>query len=502
MLTTLEQRVLEFIRHLRMMAAGHRVAIAVSGGADSVALLRMLEALRGTLGITLLVAHFDHMLRGSESDADADFVAALAGASSLEFVSTREDVRAAAAQNGWNIEDAARRLRYAFFNRILSEQRACCIAVAHTANDQAETVLGHVMRGTGLTGLAGIHPIVAASAGGSFVRPFLHTRREDLREYLKLLGQAWREDSTNLDQSRQRARIRAQLLPVLERDFSPTIVQHLGNLARLAREDESLWEALVEGHLLKCVGATNPADSARSATISVSDLLSPLPFLAAPSQRASETTRALTERLIRRLYEKVRGDRCDLSSRHVEQVIRLATESTSGKCVKLPGKIHVERVFDELVFSRAGASGRSGPSKETKLRAATYHYVVSLPQRGATTISVPELATRFRLKMVDWPLAESDTKTDGEALDAAALRIPLILRNWQPGDAYRPRGHRQPRKLKQMFLAGRIPSSQRAHWPVLESAGQVVWARGMAPAEEFRAREGTRVGVVIEEDRL
>src|ERR1700690_477358 len=170
MLTNLEQRVLEFIRHSRMMAAGDRVAVAVSGGADSVALLRMLEALRGTLGITLLVAHFDHTLRGSESDADADFVAALAHANALEFVSAREDVGAAAEQNGWNIEDAARRLRYAFFNRILSEQRASCVAVAHTADDQAETVLGHVMRGTGLTGLSGIHPIVAASAGGSFVR--------------------------------------------------------------------------------------------------------------------------------------------------------------------------------------------------------------------------------------------------------------------------------------------------------------------------------------------
>jgi tRNA(Ile)-lysidine synthase len=502
MLTALEQRVLEFIRRSRMMAAGDRVAVAVSGGADSVALLRMLETLRGTLGITLLVAHFDHMLRGSESSADADFVASLARASSLGFARAREDVRAAAEQKGWNLEDAARRLRYSFFNHILSEQGASCVAIAHTADDQAETVLGHVMRGTGLTGLAGIHPTVAGSAGGSFVRPFLATRREDLREYLKGRGQAWREDSTNLDQSRQRARIRAQLLPALERDFSPAIVTHLGNLARLAREDESLWTALVEAQLLKCGGAKNPVDSAGSLRISVRDLLSPIPLLAVPDQRGPELTRALTERLIRRLYERVRGDRCDLSSQHVEQVIRLATESTSGKRVALPGKIQVERIFDELFFSRAGAAGRSDRAEETKLQSGPYHYVVSLPQRGDTTISVPELATRFRLKMVDWPLAESDTKTDGEALDAAALRIPLILRNWQPGDAYRPRGHRQPRKLKQMFLAGRIPSSQRAQWPVLESAGRVVWARGMAPAEEFRAREGTRIGIVIEEDRL
>ncbi|MGH9746261.1 MAG: tRNA lysidine(34) synthetase TilS, partial [Candidatus Acidiferrales bacterium] len=380
MRTTLEQRALEFIRRSGMMSAGDRVAVAVSGGADSVALLRVLQKLRGELGITLLVAHLDHMLRGAESDGDADFVEALSLSSGLEFIVAREDVRAAAARRGWNLEDAARRLRYSFFQRILSEKRANCIAVAHTADDQAETVLGHVMRGTGLTGLAGIHPIVASSAGGSIVRPFLTTRREDLREYLKAHGQGWREDATNLDQSRLRARIRAQLLPVLERDFSPAIVQHLGDLARFAREEESMWTALVEDRLRGCTNASNPADSLPSATILVRDLLSPLPLLAAAGQRDSEATRALTERLIRRLYEKVRGDRCDLSSRHVEHVIRLASESTSGKRVTLPGKIEVERVFDELVFSRAGRAGGSGPVRETKLQASTYQYLVSLPQ--------------------------------------------------------------------------------------------------------------------------
>jgi tRNA(Ile)-lysidine synthase len=127
---------------------------------------------------------------------------------------------------------------------------------------------------------------------------------------------------------------------------------------------------------------------------------------------------------------------------------------------------------------------------------------VSLPEHGSATVSIPELGTCLRLKVIDWPSAASDTKRDGRALDADLLRTPLILRNWRPGDAYRPRGRRQARKLKQMFLAGRVPSRDRAHWPVLESDGRVIWARGMPPAEDFCAREGTRAGVVIEEDRL
>ena len=271
MRTALEQRVLDFIRESRMASAGDRVGVAVSGGADSVALLRLLESLRDELGVALVVVHFDHMLRGEESDRDASFVEEMARASGLEFVSAREDVRAAAAQNGWNMEEAARRLRYAFFDRVLSSRKATRIAVAHTADDQAETVLAHIIRGTGPTGLASIYPIVESPSGGAIVRPLLPIRRAELRDYLQEREQGWREDATNADQTRLRARIRAQLLPVLESDFSPGIVQHLGDLARFAREEESFWSALVEDRLAKYAKAnerrefrTQPNRSARA----------------------------------------------------------------------------------------------------------------------------------------------------------------------------------------------------------------------------------------------
>ena len=490
--TTLEQRVLETIREARMMAPGDRVGIAVSGGADSVALLRLLETLRGELGITLLVLHFDHCLRGEESKADAELVAELARASGLEFICVREDVEAAAKQHGWNLEDAARRLRYGFFERVIGERRANRIAVAHTGDDQAETVLAHLLRGTGLTGLAGIYPVI-----GPLVRPLLDTRRQDLRAYLRAWDQIWREDSTNTDQRRQRARIREQLLPLLERDFSPAIVAHLGDLARFAREEEAFWASLVEDRFLARVKKTGEAF-----TIQVCDLLMPLGPLANLDHPNSSCSRSLTERLIRRLYEELRGDRRELTSRHVEQVIHLAAEGLSGRRVELPGGIGAERVFGDLVFSKAPSKSASSAAPETTRPSNAYHYMVKLPEHGASTVSIPELGTCLRLKVIDWPSAPSDTKRDGRALDADLLRAPLILRNWQPGDAYRPRGRRQTRKLKQMFLAGRVPSRDRAHWPVLESDGRVIWVRGMPPAEDFCAREGTRMGVVIEEERL
>jgi tRNA(Ile)-lysidine synthase len=510
MRTPLEQRVLDFIRESRMASAGDRVGVAVSGGADSVALLRLLESLRDELGVALVVIHFDHMLRGVESDRDASFVEELARASGIEFVSAREDVQAAAANNGWNMEEAARRLRYGFFERVLSSGKATCIAVAHTADDQAETVLGHIIRGTGPTGLASIYPIVESPSGGAIVRPLLQIRRAELRDYLDERAQAWREDATNADQTRLRARVRAQLLPVLERDFSPRIVQHLGDLARFAREEESFWSALVEDRLAKYAKVTTGAHSEleRTQSISARDLLAPIIFGVADEHAGAQPARALTERLIRRLYERVRGDRRELSSRHVEQVIRLAAESTSGKRLRLPGGIAVERVFADITFSRIDQAtlqqDRAALAHETKIAPPSYLYMdmVDLPASGATMVAVPELSTRFRLKIVDWPLGESDTKTDTGAFDAGTLRSPLLLRSWRPGDAYRPRGHRQSQKLKQMFQAERVPRHQRVHWPVLESAGQVIWARGMAPAEEFCIRENTRVGLLIEEESL
>lgn len=494
----LEQSVLATIQNSRMLAAGNRVGVAVSGGADSTALLRLLHRLRDDLGITLAVVHFNHALRGTESEADAAFVAELAGALELEFLAAREDVGAEAARQGWNLEDAARRMRYAFFERVISERQATHIAVAHTADDQAETLLAHLIRGTGPTGLGGIHPVA-----GVIVRPLLGTRREILRKYLHANGQTWREDSTNRDVQRTRARIREQLLPVLERDFSSAIVGHLSELARFAREEGNFWDALVEDRVQALARTDN-----EGIRVEVHALLTPFTLrtssmenLAAPKCNEFGPLRMLTERLVRRLYEVVRGNRRELGADHVEQVVRLASGSSSGHHVELPGGITVRRNFGELIFSRSGTIRQSNSNGAGK-QANAYQYVVSLPLCGTATVSIPELGKCFRLKVIDWPVTESDTKRDANALDADLLRSPLILRNWRPGDAYRPRGRRHELKLKSMFLAGRVPSGERTAWPVLESGGRVIWAQGMPAAEDFRARENTRTGVVIEEDGL
>src|SRR6202050_514589 len=305
MRTPLEQSVLNNIRNARMIVPGDRAGVPVSGVAYFVALLRILENLRDELGVTLSVVHFDHGLRGRASSLDAQFVAELARDSGLQLWATREDVAAEAARHGWNLEDAARRLRYAFFERVCAAGQATRIAVAHTAQDQAETVLAHLIRGTGPAGLAGIYPKV-----GSGIRPLLAVQRQDLRDYLKSLNQAWCEDATNRDTKRQRARIREQLIPLLENNFAPTIVSHLGALARLSREEELFWSTIVEDRFAAFVQGTGDESPVR-----VRDLLTPLELNSGRSldpdvDRTSNHTalRPLTERLIRRLYQSISVD--------------------------------------------------------------------------------------------------------------------------------------------------------------------------------------------------
>jgi tRNA(Ile)-lysidine synthase len=501
MTANLLERVLETIHRHCMLRAGDVVGVAVSGGSDSVALLRLLEDLRARLGIRLLVVHFNHGLRGAAADADQEFVARLAARRGLELICGREDVAEQAQRHGWNLEDAARRLRYQFFSEVVNSGRATRIAVAHTADDQAETVLAHLVRGTGPAGLAGIYPVF-----GHVVRPLLEVRRQELRDYLTSLAQDWREDDTNQDCARLRARIRHILLPQLEHDFGAAVVPHLNQLAALAREDEAFWAQLLEDLYRASVDRTSTGDSIR-----IADLLQPLAL--GPEEtsqaRGPEPSNTVAKRLVRRIFEGLKSDprfgparAGQLTSRHVEQVLHLATECSSGHRVPLPADIVVERVFDRLVFSPAASARLRAKAGETELSAQPYEYAVELSGTGSATVSVPEIGRRFRLKVIDWSSATSETRAEGKALDAHRLRPPLVLRSCRPGDSYRPVGGRRVRKLKRLLLESRVAVRDRAGWPVLTSASALVWARGLPVAAEFAPGTDTKAGLVIAEEAL
>jgi len=482
------------------------MGVAVSGGADSVALLRLLHGLQDELGIRLAVLHFQHGLRGAESAGDEVFVAELAAGLGVEFIREEADVAAAAERDGINLEEAGRRLRTAFFERVVNEGRATRVATAHTADDQAETLLAHLLRGSGLAGLAGIYPVA-----GVVVRPLLEMRRAELREWLGALGQKWREDSTNADTARLRARLRRELLPVLERDFQPQIVGQLCRVAELAREEEQFAAALVEGRFQALARLGGQArEEAGRVVMRAADLLAPLPADLLPDGVRHGGQTALARRMVRRAVEEVLGHRRGLTAEHVESVLHLSGERMSGHRAVLPHGVVAARSFDDVIFTAGNPpTPRSGGQRRTErggrvsgCGAQEYTLPVTLPTSGAIELIVPAIGSRVRLKIVDWGTGAEETKSIGEALDAGRLSPPFFLRNWHPGDVFRPRGKRQARKLKELLREARVPAEERAAWPVLESGGKLVWVRGLPAAAGCAASGETRSALLISEEKL
>jgi tRNA(Ile)-lysidine synthase len=499
-----------------LVCVGERVGVAVSGGADSVALLFLLVELRRELGLTLRVLHFHHGLRGRAADLDAQFVERLAERLGLTFVLGRGDVRGEATRTGVNLEAAARRLRYAFLRRAAANQDLQKIAVAHTADDQAETVLAHILRGSGLSGVAGIHP-----RNGVIVRPLLGVARGDLRAWLKARGEKWREDATNRHVTRMRARIRKKLLPLLQKKFQPRVVEHLASLAQLARKDDALLNALADEFLEK-----HSEQIAGGVRIRLKDLKES----ALAARVVRRAVRAMKLKFAAEAAEMFRG--AELTAVHVKQVLELLGHGESGSELMLPGGFVVRRHYEavsiclsektNVASARRAANGArtergasavkahratdaatlrdSDAAKRHNKSGEEYVYRIEAVS-GEMRVAIPELGCAFRLNVVDGLGKREETSISGEVLNYASLNFPLTLRSWRPGDRFRAQGHRKPQKLKRLLNEKRIDRWQRQGWPVLESAGELAWSRSFGAAAGFAADDRTKTGILIVEEK-
>ena len=432
--------------------------------------------------------HFNHKLRGRASEADEKFVASLAAGHNLPFFVAREDIARKSARERANLEDAARRARYAYFERLVADGKLDRVAVAHTADDQAETVLGHILRGTGLAGLAGIHPEV-----GCVFRPLLHVRRGDLRRYLRAGKQSWREDATNRDTKRTRARIRLKLMPLLEKQFQPAVVEHLCQLASFAREDEAWLESSAALRVF-----LNAKEDRGEWRISLRDLLA----AHAPANQPKElgelwrrdAPQAMSKRLIRLLVKKVKPHSGQLSAVHVDAVLRLAEQADSGKSLPLPGGVEVRRLRDALAFravADAKSNIREGPPKP-------FCYPVKLGSQ-AVEVALLEQSYRLRFTVIDWPPQGRETNVTGAVLDRERIRLPLMVRNWRPGDSMQAVGHQKRHKLSRLLNELGVSRWDKVWWPVLTSGEAVAWTRGLPVSSELAPSDSTRKAVVITE---
>lgn len=431
----------------RNLRAGLRLAVGVSGGADSVALLRVLASRSRELGLVLHAAHLHHGLRGAEADGDLEFVRELAGRLGLKFHAERVDTAELAAadrargKGAETIEEAARRLRYAWFRRLMASGEVEAVATAHTLDDQSETVLAKFLRGAWTEGLSGIHPVLEFSEG-TVVRPLLETTRAEVEAYLNAIGQDWREDSSNRHLTFTRNRIRHELLPLLE-GWNPRLRDHLAQMAELARDEEAWWSEETTRAAARVIVPGRPVrGGGRAAAEDVALNVAELAGLKAAMQR----------RVLRHAAGPL-GFAPDFPA--TEALRELAETGHAGQKVELAGGLRGERTHRELRLSVQPSATPSGAAPE-----------VTFQVPGEITL--PALNLRI----------EIDSPTPAAA----------TLRCWKPGDRVHLRYSSGPRKVKEVLERMKVNGAARSTWPVIEIAGRIVWMQGAALEPEAGIR--------------
>jgi tRNA(Ile)-lysidine synthase len=509
----LAERVLADIRRQELLRAGDRAGVAVSGGIDSVALLRLLLELRHELGIVLSIVHFNHKLRRAESEADQEFVASLAREHGLEFFSESGDVAQLAAEQHSGVEAAARELRYGFFSKLLgsddnSETIGSSpvvlnkIVTAHTLDDQAETVLMRLIRGTGLKGLGGIYPRIVVEheneeSQGEIVRPLLGIRRRELEQYLKDLKQPWREDSTNADTKFTRNRLRSLLMPLLEREFNPAVVENFAELASIARDEQDYWENEISGWLGTVVQWSQPEWTRGLPGFEASQSLVQIqpsnPELLerfnqpGPAIMNASLSRPwlLTEpRAVQRRVLKAIGEQAGipLEFKHIEEILRFAAEDgPSGKELSLPLGWKLLREPEVMVFLT--------PDLRRHERIPDYECALPVPGR----VMLPELETVIEALCIAakiTPASHPAEYNPQQLLRADLLPKQLIVRNWRPGDRFFPAHTKKPKKIKELLQDRHLAQPERRLWPVVVDGDVILWMRGFPVRAGFQANAG------------
>ncbi|HTW47148.1 MAG TPA: tRNA lysidine(34) synthetase TilS, partial [Acidobacteriaceae bacterium] len=329
------------------LRAGMRVAVAVSGGADSVALLRAMVEAAPEIGLVVSVAHVHHGIRGAAADEDEAFVRALAEEMGCAFHLHRVDTPAAAREKKQTLEEAARALRYAWFRALMAESQADAVATAHTLDDQAETVLHRLLRGAWTEGLGGIHPVVECPHG-VILRPFLGARGVEIEGWLRALGQTWREDATNAETVFTRNRIRHELLPRLA-EFNPRVAEQLAHMAELARDEEAWWDAELRRLLPQLLLPGRPVRGGGRAVSTRPDEGS----VGMELERLRALPAALRRRVLRAAAEQLG---CVLNFEQTERLMGMVDAEAGAKKQELAADLRAKRTARELRLTRLGAS--------------------------------------------------------------------------------------------------------------------------------------------------
>jgi tRNA(Ile)-lysidine synthase len=444
---SLQKRFYESLLGSGCIPSGSRVLVAVSGGLDSVALLTLLHKLTVPLNIYLEAAHLDHSLR-FESQDDARFVAEFCAGLGVHLTLEILDVAEIARQRKGNLEETARDVRRDFLLKTAQARGCQLIALGHHADDQSETFLLRLLRGSRVTGLAGMRTI-----NGSFVRPLLPFSRQELFDYIQSEDLSWREDLSNLDQKFTRNRIRHQLLPVLA-EFNPNISMQLVGLCEQMQQDEAFWSDLVVRELPK-----------HGQWLGNEYVLNRNGLLDLPP--------ALTGRLVRSALAEVRGDLRGITAAHTVGVMTLINEEKPQGTLDLPG-VWVARRYDVLLLR-----------KEAPSIVAPFSCELTSP--GDYSLSENRILS---VTLEESPRGESRSNVEFSAL---SLSLPLHVRSCEPGDRFRPSGMKGTKKLQDLFVDLKLTREERQNALVLVKGNEILWVVGIRRSDDQQPVSGEQV---------
>lgn len=446
------KKVIHFIEEYSLFAPGDTVVTAVSGGADSVALLDILVSFR-ELRLNLVAAHLNHLLRGAEADADEEFVLKLAGSYGVPVVVKRVDVGEVARTEGRSLEDAGRAARYAFFDELAVSHKAHAVALAHHADDQAETVVMRLLRGAGGSGLCAMAP----KSAGLYVRPLLNVNRREIEAYLQRRGIAWRTDSSNAAADFLRNRIRHELIPYLAR-YNPAISHRLSATAEAMAADEEFLEA-----------ATSAA-FASHAVLSAGRII-----LALPGLRSEP--RGIRLRLYRRAILQAKGNLARIGFSHLRAIDCLVFSAKPHLTLDLPDRLRAAKSYGEISFS-AGEDKKPLFSGEIYLDGPG---IYPLPGSG--------------MLAVDYADASGDLKSAPATtayFDLDRAPFPWRVRTIRPGDRFSPFGMTGQKKVKELFIDAKVPLSFRRRIPILFCGETLLWVGGIRRSNAASLTTGTK----------
>jgi tRNA(Ile)-lysidine synthase len=493
---TLEQRVLEYIRKKDLIEAGQKVLVAVSGGPDSVCLLHALYQIQSELGITLQVAHLNHQLRGRESEDDSRYVTDLAKWLNIPATIEKRDVAQYQAEHRLSLEEAAREVRYSFLAKAAKEAGAERVAVGHSENDQAETILLHIIRGTGTRGLRGLQPIHSMQFSGqklTVIRPILEIKRQETEAYCSLHKLAPRLDSSNLSLNVLRNRVRRELLPLLQ-EYNPGILDSLLRIGRIAGDDLTFLDAEGEKAWREVASSVNTKGK-----ITPHDLRSTggqkFPareeVIAFGKKKFKVLAPALQHHLLRKAIDELLGTLKDIETRHIEEILE-SLDKPAGRKISLPEGLTFSIEYDRYLLG-------FHPEVLSPYPDLTETYTIEVP--GLTEIPgwrIEAKITNYKTQITNYKSQKANHKlqiTKGEleeCFDFDKTGAKLGLRARKPGDWFQPLGQDQPEKVGRFMLDARVPQAWRPKIPIFFSPQQVIWVSGWRIDNRVKVTDETR----------